>query len=128
MKLKDIADMKDYLENRCYCPNEIYDSSGFFFNTFPPETECEILIEGERNSVHGTFVLATSEQNVEQIIYIDHKEGYVENCERFDATENNKAQIIKFMRGEIDGIEIDTYEKPIALTLSVVPMRNGEER
>jgi hypothetical protein len=30
MKLKDIADMEDYLENRCYCPYEIYDMTGFF--------------------------------------------------------------------------------------------------
>lgn len=32
MKLKDIADMKDYLETRCYCPYEIYDMTGFFMN------------------------------------------------------------------------------------------------
>ena len=33
MKLKDIADMNDYLENRCYCPYEIYDMTGFFMNS-----------------------------------------------------------------------------------------------
>lgn len=33
MKLKDIADMKDYLETRCYCPYEIYDTSGFSMNS-----------------------------------------------------------------------------------------------
>ena len=43
MKLKDIADMEDYLENRCYCPHEIYDISGFFFNCFEPDVECELL-------------------------------------------------------------------------------------
>ena len=47
MKLKDIADMEDYLENRCYCPYEIYDMTGFFFNCFEPEVECELLAEGE---------------------------------------------------------------------------------
>lgn len=40
MQLQDIADMKDYLENRCYCPYEIYDITGFFFQIFKPETEC----------------------------------------------------------------------------------------
>lgn len=30
-KLSDIADMDDYLENRCYCPYEIYDMSGLWY-------------------------------------------------------------------------------------------------
>ena len=58
MKLKDIADMKEYLENRCYCPYEIYDLTGFFFNCFEPDVECELLAEGERGGIHGSFVLA----------------------------------------------------------------------
>jgi len=31
MQLKDIANMEEYLENDCYRPGEIYDSTGFFF-------------------------------------------------------------------------------------------------
>ena len=33
MKLKDVADMEDYLENRCYCPGEIYYNNKVFINT-----------------------------------------------------------------------------------------------
>ena len=33
MKLKDIADMNDYLENRCYCPYE-YLVQGVLFMEF----------------------------------------------------------------------------------------------
>ena len=62
MKLKDIADMNDYLENRCYCPYEIYDMTGFFYELFYPETECTVLVSGSRGSVHGIFVIAKSEQ------------------------------------------------------------------
>lgn len=109
MKLKDIADMEDYLENRCYCPHEIYDMSGFFFNCFEPDVECELLAEGERGSIHGTFVMAKSSQGNLQIIYIKHKDGYVDSCVRIDATENNKEQILKFMKGEIDIMNIDEY-------------------
>lgn len=110
MKLKDIADMEDYLENRCYCPHEIYDMTGFFFNCFAPDVECELLAEGERGAIHGTFVLAKpSNENVLQIIYIEHKDGYVESCIRLDATENNKNQILKFLDGEIENLHIDEY-------------------
>ena len=113
MKLKDIADMKDYLENRCYCPYEIYDVTGFFFNLFEPDVECEFLAEGERGEIHGTFVLAKSSQhNTDslQIIYIEHRNGIVEDCTRLDATINNKEQIIKFLNGEIDKMTLDEYE------------------
>lgn len=37
MKLEDIADIKDYLETRCYNPHEIYDLSGFFYNSLLDE-------------------------------------------------------------------------------------------
>ena len=109
MKLKDIADMEDYLENRCYCPHEIYDMSGFFFNCFEPDVECELLSEGERGYIHGTFVMAKSSQGSLQIIYIKHKDGYVDSCIRLDATENNKEQIVKFLNGEIEKMNIDEY-------------------
>lgn len=113
MKLKDIADMKEYLENRCYQPYEIYDMTGFFFNCFEPDVECELLAEGERGEIHGTFVLAKPSQfnkNSLQIIYIEHKNGTVEDCVRFDATSNNREQVIQFLGGLIDKMTIDEYE------------------
>lgn len=112
MKLQDIADMKDYLENRCYCPYEIYDMTGFFFNCFKPDVECELLAEGERGEVHGTFVLCKPSQFNEdslQIVYIEHSNGIVESCIRLDATENNKNQIIQFLNGDIEKMHIDEY-------------------
>ena len=112
MKLKDIADMEEYLENRCYCPHEIYDITGFFFNCFEPDVECELLAEGKKGEINGTFVLAKASQFNEdrpQIIYIQHKDGYVESCLRIDATENNKEQILKFLAGEIEKIKLDEF-------------------
>lgn len=112
MKLRDIADMEDYLENRCYCRYEIYDMTGFFFNCFAPDVECELLVEGERGAIHGTFVLAKPSlynEDALQIIYIEHKDGYVESCIRLDATENNKEQILKFLNGEIEKMHLDEY-------------------
>ena len=112
MKLKDIADMDDYLENRCYCPYEIYDLSGFFFDCFKPDVECDLLIEGERGEIHGTFVLCKPSQFNEdslQIVYIQHRNGVVESCIRLDATENNKTQIIQFLNGDIEKMHLDEY-------------------
>lgn len=112
MKLQDIADMKDYLENRCYCPHEIYDMSGFFFQLFKPDTECAVFAEGERGVIHGTFVFAKEDDSRSklQIIYIEHTNNVVDSCIRLDATKNNVEQILKFMRGEIDKMSIDEYD------------------
>ena len=115
MKLKDIADMNDYLENRCYCPYEIYDMTGFFYELFYPEIECTVLVSGSRGSVHGIFVIASSEpigniNSKERIIYIEITDNKVDSCVRFDNTQNNREQIEKFMNGEIDKMLLDEFD------------------
>ena len=111
-KLSDIADMDDYLENRCYCPYEIYDMSGFFFQIFKPETECRCLIAGERGAIYSMFVIAKENYDaLEQIIYIEITGNNVDSCVRIDATENNIEQVLKFMNGEIEKMTFDAFEK-----------------
>lgn len=106
MKLKDIEDMEDYLENRCYCPYEIYDLSGFFYRLFYPDMDCIILASGIRGSVHGSFVVVDN-----QIIYIEITNNKVNNCIRIDATENNKLNILEFMAGKIKKLKFDEFEE-----------------
>lgn len=111
MKLKDIADMKEYLKNRCYCPGEIYDITGFFFQVFSPDTECKKFLSGEREHIHGDFVIAQAEETYDpQIILIQHKDGVVEFCERYDATENNIKQLTQWINKEIDKVNLDEFE------------------
>ena len=110
IKLGDIADMEEYLAHRCYCPGEIYDLTGIFFQNFKPETECKCLIAGEKGNIHGVFVIAKANPNVsEQIIYIETTGNNVASCVRFDATENNISQVLQFMNGEIESMTIDEY-------------------
>ena len=89
MKLKEIADMNDYLENRCYCLYEIYDMTGFFYELFYPETECTVLVSGSRGAIHGIFVITSSDP--------------IGNI-------NGKEQIEKFMNGEIDKMSFDEFD------------------
>ena len=115
MKLQDIADMRDYLEDRCYCPYEIYDMTGFFYELFYPDTECSVFMSGSRGAIHGVFVIASSQQfgNIktkERIIYIEITDNKVDSCVRIDNTQNNREQIEKFMNGEIDKMSIDEYK------------------
>lgn len=111
MKIGDILDMREYLADRCYCPNEIYGADGFFYMLFDADAECEVLCEGERNDVHGTFIIANPKgEGKEQIVYIEHDGKTVSDCTRLDATENNKEQVKRWLNGEIDRMYIDEYE------------------
>lgn len=106
MKLKDIPDMERYLEEDCYCPGEIYDMSGFFYRVYHGDDECEVLYEGEKGAINGVFVQVDN-----QIIYIEKTPEMVEHCVRIDATDHNKEEIGKFLRGEIDKMSIDEFEE-----------------
>lgn len=109
MLLRDIPDFEDYLENRCYCPHEIYDNSGFFFNLFYPDQECISL--GQYDAYGATFkhVIADNEYGVAQILSIYIEGEKVVDCVRFDATEHNIDQVRKRVKGDIDCIRIDEY-------------------
>ena len=48
---------------------------------------------------------------LEQIIYIEITGNNVDSCVRFDATENNIEQVLKFMNGEIEKMTFDEFKK-----------------
>ena len=111
MKLKEIANMEHYLESECYCPGEIYDMTGFFFQVFDPDTECRLLCSGSRGAIHGKFVIATAnEKSNPQIIYIEIEDEKVSNCIRLDATKHNIEEILRFMDGRIEKMAFDEFD------------------
>lgn len=107
LTLGDIADMEEYLANRCYCPGEIYDVTGFFFQVFKPETECKHLWANDKAV---SVIAKESPDALEQIIYIEITGNEIDDCVRFDATENNIEQVLKFMKGEIKKMSLDEFE------------------
>lgn len=112
MKLKDIADMEDYLSSRCYCVGEIYDTTGFFFQVFSPEADCVLLSDVNNGKLHGKFVIAKSEHNnaKEQIIYIEITDSKVDSCVRIDATDHNINEIKKYLNNEIKKMSFNEYD------------------
>ena len=106
MNLGNILNMKDYLKNDCYCEGEIYDSSGFFYQLFKPEEECNKLGIVEKNNY---MVVLCKDQLL--ILWLDKNQEKVLDTLRFDATKNN----IKIMKDLIAGKEykcqLDTFEK-----------------
>jgi hypothetical protein len=87
MKTRDLHnDIARYLQNDCYCPNEIYDESGFFFRCFTEDEECEILGKHEESEKSGEFIACISDN---QILIFWTKGESVIDAIRYDATENN---------------------------------------
>lgn len=88
MILKDVhKDMERYLEYDCYCPGEIYDTSGFFFQVFKPEDECKEISRGADYRDPEDTVITVVCKN--QLINFWVREDKITEAERYDATENN---------------------------------------
>lgn len=88
MLLRDIHDdMERYLEYDCYCPGEIYDASGFFFQVFKADEECKELYRGVdfRNPEETVITVVCRNQLINFWVRGDKIIG----AERYDATENN---------------------------------------
>jgi len=107
MQLKDIANMEEYLENDCYCPGEIYDATGFFFQIFNAEDTCKLLLKG---SYKGEDVTAVICKNQIICFWIENNKKIV-NAERYDATENNVSEIVSVLSGKKTKIRIDEFEE-----------------
>lgn len=118
MKLNDILDMEEYLKNRCYCPGEIYSDGGFFYQIFEATSECKVI--GERNDNTHNFIAVISKpksfnqkEAKAQILVIFRSKDLtmVEDCVRYDATENNIKLVKEIIAGKKDKGNFDEYEK-----------------
>ena len=85
MKFKDVHhDVERYLAHDCYCPNEIYDVSGFFYLLFPADSECTIIAQNEEKTA-----LLMENGNNHYVVMLWHEGDTIENAQHLDGTENN---------------------------------------
>lgn len=114
MKFKDVhPDVERYLAHDCYCPNEIYDPSGFFYMLFPADSECTIIAQNAKKSA-----LLMTDKNNPYIVILWHEGDTIENAEHLDGTENNLSFAKKYIedtlvQGEdkIDCFDPDGYNQ-----------------
>ena len=109
MKILDIhEDISRYLEEDCYCPGEIYDLSGFFFQVFKAEEECKFVAKG-KSRVSDAIIYCVICRTQILNFWIDEEKGIVLGAERLDATENNVRAVKSFLDGETDVIHLDEF-------------------
>ena len=113
MTLENIKGMTEYLENDCYCPYEIYDTSGFFYQLFKPETPCELLAESKYGEHCLIFVAARPSDEFgsdkTQILCIEQHEGKIYDCFRYDATDHNIKETKLYATGKINRMNLNEY-------------------
>lgn len=112
MKLRDFYDMEEYLENRCYCPGEIYSFDGFFFRVFKADEECCIIAEGEPNDEgNKSLFLGVCSSDKAQILWVMVSGERIDDIVRIDATENNIKICKTLASGGVPETKFDEYEK-----------------
>lgn len=122
MKFKDVhPDVERYLAHDCYCPNEIYDPSGFFYMLFPADSECTIIAQNDKK----TACLMTDKDNP-YIVILWHEGDTIENAEHLDGTENNLSFAKKYIedtlvqgKDHIDYFDPDGYNRTMEQMLSL---------
>lgn len=109
MQLKDIANMEKYLQEDCYCPGEIYDVSGFFFQVFKAEDECKLITNGKSKDSDNTVTCVICRNQI--INFWINPDNEILDAERYDATENNIKQMVDFWNGKSDKVDLDEFNK-----------------
>ena len=96
--LGDIDGMADYLENDCYCPNEIYDAGGFYYELFPPTSSARVLERS--NDGDARFLVAAlnkDETSLQLIAFTRDDDGRVADAVRADLTDRNRDVMRRFV-------------------------------
>lgn len=94
-KLKDVhPDIERYLKQDCYCPNEVYDISGYTYELFTGDTQIKLFHVSSINPAGLSMyygIAKSSDCYYPQILEIIIGSGKCENITRCDVTKNNIA-------------------------------------
>lgn len=114
LKIKELhKDIERYLQNDCYCPNEIYSFDGFFYVLYYEEQECEYL--GSNDNLVGCIAHPFNDEKrkPEVVLFFINKDDKCYDAIRYDATENNLKITKDILANGIQGrkFKFDEYEK-----------------
>ena len=126
MKLYEVhKDIERYLEEDCYCPNEVYSVDGFFYQLVYGDADCKVVGNyKDRKNDDVTLVITASGENHDYPILLNiwHTDEKVTGMERYDYSEANLKNIVRFFNGEIDIVpltEANDLNKSVAEILSI---------
>jgi len=90
MKIKELhEDIERYLEEDCYCPNEIYGTDGFGYRLHYADDECFKFVEGDNFITCITEYAFNEKMDKPMILVFFVKDEKIIDAVEYDATENN---------------------------------------
>ena len=114
MILKDVhKDVERYLAEDCYCPNEVYSVDGFFYQLVFADAECEVIGTYPSGEGQVTLVITASGKKHDHPILLNiwHTAEQVTSMERYDYSEHNLDQILRYFKGEISKVRLSEEEE-----------------
>ena len=112
--LKDLHhDIERYLEEDCYCPNEVYDVSGFFYMLVYADSECELLGKYKYKEQDVLLVATVSDDEIPILLTIWINGDRVSNMERYDLTEHNIKETKAVLSGKKEKLHLSEFDKTL---------------
>lgn len=114
MIFKDVhKDIERYLEQDCYCPNEIYSVDGFFYQLVFADAECKVISTYPSGDGQVTLVITASGEKHDHLILLNiwHTSERVTSMERYEYSEHNLDQILRYFKGEISKVRLSEEEE-----------------
>lgn len=117
MKLKDVhKDIERYFAEDCYCPNEVYSVDGFGFLLVYADADCKVIGTYPNKmdtNEEITFVVTASGKEHDNPILLNiwHTSEKVTGMERYEYSEENLKNIVKFFNGEINYVRLTEADK-----------------
>lgn len=127
MKLNEIhADIERYFAEDCYCPNEVYSVDGFGYLLVYGDADCKVVgtFPSRNEGEEITFVITASGKEHDHPILLNiwHTSEKVTGMERYEYSEENLKNIIRYFKGEISTVpltEAEDLKKSVAEILSI---------
>ena len=115
MKLNEVhKDIERYFAEDCYCPHEVYSVDGFCYQLVFGDAECKVV--GNYKTKDGedvTFVITASgkEHDYPILLNIWHTDEKVTSMERYEYSEENLKNIVKYWEGKIETVPLTEADK-----------------
>lgn len=99
MKIRDLHnDIERYLEQDCYCPNEIYGTDGFGYRLHYANDECEKMVETDDFVACITEYSFGEKRDKPMMLVFFKEENRICDDVRYDATENNVSGLLNYVK------------------------------
>lgn len=97
-------DMARYLKEDCYCPNEIYDASGFSYELLYEKDLAKIIYTDDNYLVIAAIFNSEKGTNDPEIVLFGLADNKITSAHRLDVTQNN----IQIVSNIVNNIENDS--------------------